>query len=355
MLNSAPQPDPYATLSDNLRWRVALVLGLLICVLMVTLALINRHLGLADTQRLAWISLAVATAAVCGLLLLPKRTGATLFFLAIAALLVLVPAYGFYHGRAMQYWAYVLPPLLIFLLRPGAALASMIAYGVYVSWITSLLLTPIEVIRFASGYGLTVCFMYTYALLQNHAARLLRFHSTHDALTNCLNRRTFNQAIAALDSQGSAGDRDLLLLDIDHFKEINDHHGHLVGDRVIAEVAQALSNNLRPGTPLYRYGGEEFAVIVPGEPDGSAADLPEQLRLAIERADCQGLKVTISVGVARWHIGLEKPEAALQRADDALYLAKRSGRNRVMRESPRERSNLRPNESEVGANPPAAA
>ena len=198
------------------------------------------------------------------------------------------------------------------------------------SWITALLLPPIEVVRFSSGYGLMVCFMYTYALLQEQAAKLLRYHSDHDALSNCLNRRTFNEALDRLASgQGGFRSCEFLLIDIDHFKAINDRHGHLVGDRVITQVAAELGRHLLADAPLFRYGGEEFAVMLVDAEEGAGGALAERLRSVIEQGDFQGVKVTISVGVSRWHAGTGKVESALQKADEALYAAKRAGRNRV--------------------------
>ncbi|HET9484919.1 MAG TPA: GGDEF domain-containing protein, partial [Xanthomonadales bacterium] len=196
------------------------------------------------------------------------------------------------------------------------------------------LLPAIEVVRFGAGYGLLVCFMYTYALLQERAGAMLRYHSDHDALSNCLNRRTFNEALDQVARRRGADARcTFLLIDIDHFKSINDQHGHLVGDRVITQVAATLGRELDPGTPLFRYGGEEFAVMLidAGEPDGVA--LAERLRGAVAGTDFQGISVTVSVGVAEWRAPLGTLDAALGRADVALYAAKRAGRNRVVGES----------------------
>jgi diguanylate cyclase (GGDEF)-like protein len=330
-LNATLRQDSFVTLRDTIRWRVALVLSVLIVVLMVVLGAINTSLGLGDTARLAWGVLAVASANLVALLVMSRRLGGTIFFASIAAILLIVPLYGFENDRNMQHWAYIFPPLLVFLLRPGPSLAAMVAYGIYVSWVTALLLPPIEVVRFASGYGLMVCFMYTYALLQDRAATMLRYHSDHDALSNCLNRRTFNEALDQLAS-GRARNRrcEILLLDIDHFKAINDRHGHLVGDRVITQVAATLGRQLDPESPLFRYGGEEFSVMLVDRHEGSGLALAERLRSAIEESDFQGVKATVSIGVAVWRRGAEKVEATLQKADDALYEAKRAGRNRVI-------------------------
>ena len=315
-----------------MRWRVALVLGCLIMALMVVLGITNTRLGLQDTALLAWIVLATAAFAVGGLLVLPRRLGGTLFFAAIAVLLAGVMAFGAYVGRPMQHWAYILPPVVIFLLRAGPALAAMIAFGALASACVYGLIPGIDTIRFASGYGLLVCFMYTYALLQERAAAMLSYHSDHDALSNCLNRRTFNEAIEQLAQARTGGQCTFLLIDIDHFKAINDHHGHMVGDRVITEVAAALGRGLDPSTPLFRYGGEEFAVLMAGKTLDEGLALAEALRAAIAASDFQGVKTTVSIGVAEWRRARDAIPAVLAQADRALYAAKRAGRNRVLGE-----------------------
>jgi diguanylate cyclase (GGDEF)-like protein len=331
--------DSFSILRDTMRWRVALVLGAVVMVLMLALGAINTHLGLSDTATLAWAILTVSGACVIALMTLPRRLGGTVFFATIATLLVIVPAFGLYHDRNMQHWAYIFPPVLVFLLRAGPALAAMIVYGVYVSWATALLLPGIEVVRFSSGYGLLVCFMYTYALLQERAATMLRYHSDHDALSNCLNRRTFNEALDQLTRSATKHQQcTFLLIDIDHFKSINDHHGHLVGDRIITQVAAELGRILDPGTPLFRYGGEEFSVMLVGADERAGIALAERLRSAIERSDFQGVSVTVSIGVAEWRVARGKVDTALGRADRALYDAKRAGRNRVIAESMAERA-----------------
>ena len=334
-----PRRDSYTQLRDTLRWRVALVLGVLVMALMVVLAAVNTSLGLADTAQLAW-GIFIATAVGMVLLLaLPHALGGTIFFCLIVAVLVAVPAFGLYHGRNMQHWAYILPPLLVFLVRATPALVGMVLFGIYVSLTILPLLSGIDVIRFAAGYGLLVCFMYTYALLQERAAAMLRYHSDHDALTNCLNRRTFNEALDRLEAARSGERRcTFLLIDIDHFKSINDQHGHLVGDRIITQVAAALGRELDPGTPLYRYGGEEFAVMLAHADEAAGTRLAERLRAAVARTDFQGVAVTVSIGVAGWQAGQGSVSVAVGHADQALYDAKRAGRDRVVSRIPAARA-----------------
>ena len=323
--------DSFSLLREDMRWRVALFLSLVIAVLMVVLGTLNTHLGLDDRAQLAWIVLAVVSACLACLLLLPRHLGGSIFFVAVALMLVGVMAFGIYHGRNMQHWAYIFPPVLVFLLRSRLALAGMLLFGVYASAMTLPLVPMIDVVRFASGYGLMVCFMYTYALLQEQAAVMLRYHSDHDALSNCLNRRTFNEALEQLSGPRSTAKAcTFVLIDIDHFKAINDQHGHLVGDRIITQVAAGLGRALDTGTPLFRYGGEEFSVMLDSDDASAGVALAERLRGAIASADFQGVSVTVSIGVAVWRRGDGSVPAALDRADRALYEAKRSGRNRVV-------------------------
>lgn len=330
--------DSFTQLRDTLRWRVALVLASVIVLTMVPLALTNIRLGFDAAARLAWIVLVVALLGVTVLLTQPRHRGGTIFFVSITLLLVAVMGYGWYVGQPMQHWGYILPPALIFLVRAGPALGGMIVFGLYTVATILPLVPGIEVVRFAGAYGLLVCFMYTYALLQERAADMLRYHSDHDALSNCLNRRTFNETLQQLELGAAPGRRAaLLLIDIDHFKSINDQCGHLVGDRVITQTAAVLGRDLDSGTPLFRYGGEEFAILLLDADRAAGRALGERLRQAIASADFQGVAVTVSIGVGEWCAGQGSLAAALDRADRALYAAKRAGRNRVLGDDEPER------------------
>lgn len=129
----------------------------------------------------------------------------------------------------------------------------------------------------------------------------------------------------------------LLLVDIDHFKRVNDHYGHLAGDHVLRHIVGVLRQRLRASDVLGRYGGEEFMVLLPGTDLHGAAQLAEQLRQAVQAAPCewQGQRIafTVSIGVAASADTPADPsrtsEALLQAADQALYRAKDDGRNRV--------------------------
>lgn len=323
--------DSFTDYRATMRWRVGIVLGVLVMLLMIALATLNTQLGLKDTAQLAWIVLVVSGTSVTGLLLAPRHIGGTVFFSAIALLLVFVPLFGMYHGRPMQHWAYIFPPLLVFLIRSKPALVGMVLYGIYVVLTLKSLIPMIDVVRFASGYGLLVCFIYTYALLEERASAMLRYYSDHDSLSNCFNRRAFNEALEQLTDSRANGKRcTFLLIDIDNFKAINDQHGHLIGDRIITQVAAELGRTLDSGIPLFRYGGEEFAIIFEDATEQSGIELAERLRKAIDDYHFLEAEVSISIGVAEWRTMHPNVNAAIGHADKALYAAKDAGRNRVM-------------------------
>lgn len=150
-----------------------------------------------------------------------------------------------------------------------------------------------------------------------------------DALTGVLNRRSFFQQATTL----ARADQPLaaLLLDVDHFKLVNDRHGHAFGDAVLVEIAARCRGALRAGDILARLGGEEFAVLLPRQDEARAAAVAERLRQAIANAPVDGpldsQPVTISVGGACAGSGEVPLDELLLRADRALYAAKRAGRN----------------------------
>ena len=156
--------------------------------------------------------------------------------------------------------------------------------------------------------------------------------ATTDGLTGLLNRRTFNSLLDRRwrEAQRYRRQLSLLLLDIDHFKRVNDTHGHPAGDAVLRGVARLLQKCARETDAVARYGGEELAVVLPETDADGARAIAERIRRTIEAAQHpteQGvLRVTVSIGIATT---ARSPEELVESADKALYRAKQSGRNRV--------------------------
>jgi len=167
------------------------------------------------------------------------------------------------------------------------------------------------------------------------AAVNLRRSAELDALTGSLNRRTIDQWLGRAFSEAARDQQpvSVLFLDLDHFKSINDRHGHACGDFCLRNVASALRGALQEGDLFGRYGGEEFIAILPGRAGAAARTIAEQLRAAVENLPLewngQALRLTVSVGVATRREHEQTPDEALARADKALYAAKRAGRNCV--------------------------
>lgn len=158
--------------------------------------------------------------------------------------------------------------------------------------------------------------------------------SITDDLTGLHNKRWL---LARLQEETSRAERyrdglALVLFDLDHFKRINDAHGHLFGDRVLQAFADLLRQSFRGVDRIARFGGEEFAVILPETSTAGAVDAIERFRKAVEERLLAGVAVTTSAGVASYRAGEvgAGPESLLRDADDALYQAKRAGRNRVV-------------------------
>lgn len=167
---------------------------------------------------------------------------------------------------------------------------------------------------------------------QRDLARL----ATLDGLTEVYNRREFNRWLAVESERSQRYNQffSLVMVDIDHFKQLNDTYGHHVGDLALCEVAQLLQREVRPGDIVCRYGGEEFGVILPKASPADGYAIAERIRIAILEspiilASQQKIIMTVSLGVATFPIDADTQECLIQRADQALYAAKHGGRNRV--------------------------
>lgn len=164
----------------------------------------------------------------------------------------------------------------------------------------------------------------------------LQHLSSHDALTGLLNRRAMEEALDA-QFKRSVRTREpfaVMMLDLDHFKRINDRHGHPVGDEALKHVAALLRTEMRGSDSLGRFGGEEFVLLLPNTPMDQAERVAEKLRELLHRSplanEATSITLSASIGVAQWHGESEDISRVLSRADAALFQAKVQGRNRVV-------------------------
>lgn len=172
----------------------------------------------------------------------------------------------------------------------------------------------------------------------------LRIMSSTDALTGVANRRSLEERLHEMweHSQRLHEPLSLVMCDIDHFKRVNDDYGHQVGDTVLQQFAKLLVDEAREIDRVGRYGGEEFVLLLPGTVLDAAVTFAERMRGCVEKREFtygagRSVRRTMSCGVAAWpHPLVRDPEALIKAADDALYVAKETGRNRVVRFDSRE-------------------
>ncbi|MGI8908767.1 MAG: diguanylate cyclase [Candidatus Sumerlaeaceae bacterium] len=199
------------------------------------------------------------------------------------------------------------------------------------SLIVALLIGPLAILLLEPSPSRRVTDRAVTFLAQTDDANL------RDALTGAFNRRALDTEGMRLFKQTLKSDRPIsvLMLDIDHFKPVNDLYGHAVGDAVLAKFSQVISTQVRGTDMVSRYGGEEFVVLLPGAPLAPAMRLAEQMRDAVQQNEIahgeRTLKITTSVGVTSTFPGDNSDFAqTIARADRNLYRAKHNGRNRVM-------------------------
>ncbi|MGI0491276.1 GGDEF domain-containing protein [Alkalinema pantanalense CENA528] len=235
---------------------------------------------------------------------------------------------------------------IVIFLRPQRAIQLAIVLwiaiaapiGIYFGFHLSELLTPRGIdlaITLLPSMAINFMLLLFYSQLQDAVFKLYleRLHfkevAEKDGLTGIFNRRAGEKFLQNLFEQpeSSIG---IILCDVDHFKQVNDRYGHLVGDQVLQAIAQSCQSHLRKQDILSRWGGEEFLVIVPGETETELMHLADRLRTVIANHPIPEVgHVTASFGVAV----LQRQETLVQlfdRADQALYQAKRLGRDRVM-------------------------
>jgi diguanylate cyclase (GGDEF)-like protein len=243
-------------------------------------------------------------------------------------------------------WATLTPPIAFFLLGKnwgtfftvGVLLfCSYIAFPLYLSQdsqthslgsvlnMLEVVIAHILLFRFYEGARSEA-----YSELRSNNQKIQLLAET-DRLTGLSNREKLDQSLTEMIS-GLASETTplaVLVIDIDHFKRINDEDGHLMGDKVLKNIAEKLQSKMRVGDLLARWGGEEFVVVLPDTTLNNAVELADRLREYIANQSIEGKSVTISIGVTEC-VSKDTAETFLGRADKALYRAKVGGRNQVL-------------------------
>ncbi|HRH90018.1 MAG TPA: GGDEF domain-containing protein, partial [Rubrivivax sp.] len=291
--------------------------------------------------ELDWRGAALAVAVAVASSLLPRDgrlAPAVLNFGVLAAVYLGIALDLRRHARDVLHWRWplllALPPLL-----GAATLASRSAMALLRPSTVLTDMTQHSVLNVGSALAYTVLVLLLHAtLLVLVVSRLLgrlQQLARRDALTGLLNRRAMH---VLLDQQAGQRRRaadtfSVLMIDIDHFKEVNDRHGHEAGDQALVHIARRMMQALREQDRLGRFGGEEFVVLLPASDLGRALAEAEALRRHVREQPLQlgalSLPLSISIGVAEWGGVAEDPSRLLARADAALYRAKSLGRDRV--------------------------
>ena len=248
-----------------------------------------------------------------------------------------------WRGRAAEQWRGAL--LLSVCLVVEALLMAGRAWQALAGTLDSaglLHVSPMQSVVFVMAFITIILASLGFILMaKDRADAANRLLAAQDALTGVAGRRTLLQVLArdVAQSARTHGDYALALLDIDHFKDVNDTRGHLAGDQVLRHVAQVLRTRLRQQDLLGRYGGEEFLVLLPGAGLAGALQVAEALRQAVQDSPCAhpggSIRVTVSLGVCA-----ARPQAPgcsdalIDAADRALYAAKGAGRNCVRHQAP---------------------
>lgn len=263
-----------------------------------------------------------------------RYAGHSLLGLANIAALMSIYVQGGYTA----YWVYPVIFANFYLLPLAAGTVVSIAF-VLLSLLAASQSLPAEFLaRLLVTVPLCLFFGVVFSLGMTRQRQQLRYLADHDALTGAGSRHALNRGLTDATARKKRYDERcaLVIFDIDKFKAINDSMGHLHADGVIADLAQLVADRVRVVDRFYRFGGEEFVLLLPHTDESLGWQLAEALRMEVEEHEfIHGTRITISAGVAELAEG-EHGETWLHRADDALMRAKKAGRNRVLAAEPPE-------------------
>jgi diguanylate cyclase (GGDEF)-like protein len=236
------------------------------------------------------------------------------------------------HGTYGMLWTYPTLFLFFFVLPRRQAMVLATVLLVVSTTIAALSLGLPLAVRMLISLGFMLVMIHIVLNMLGELQQALVEQTITDPLTGAYNRRHLDARLGEYVAPDHAvrGHNALLLIDIDHFKQINDRHGHDAGDRVLCRLVEVVKARKRSGDVLFRTGGEEFVLLLPQATPDAALRVAEDLRGRLSQADLlSGQTITVSIGVSALSPG-QTADAWVKSADTALYEAKRQGRNRVV-------------------------
>lgn len=239
---------------------------------------------------------------------------------------------GMLVGDPGLFWLYPCLVTTFFLTLPRVALGVNVSAVVLMVLFGDAFRSQEHMWSFIATTAVVTACAYAFAHRNGDQRRRLEHLATIDPLTGVKNRRSMDQelAMAAANTDRMGLPQTLAMLDIDHFKQINDEYGHVAGDYILTELVELIESHTRRYDQLFRFGGEEFVVLLPGVAGDDVKTVMTNLQqLLRRRVKSPGGQVTISYGVATLQTG-ESVESWLTRADSALYQAKEGGRDRIV-------------------------
>ena len=262
------------------------------------------------------------------------RTGRVVVASFVMCFLFLTVTVAIIHlkGPALVYWLYptTLACFCILNHRTASVLNLLALFFAFPAIYPNVNLHEVMVIY--SSLCMLSIFGYIFTIVNSNQQLQLSQLAERDALTGALNRRSLDEnMLVAINTHGRnpARKKALIILDLDHFKDINDTYGHSTGDQILIRIAELIRANIRLSDNLFRYGGEEFVILVDNANLDDAETLAENIRLRIQKSNIFAKRsITVSLGVAELNRDMCSGQW-LKLADDALYEAKRSGRNKV--------------------------
>lgn len=216
---------------------------------------------------------------------------------------------------------------------------TFVFYGLFIITLDSVFVYSSEVVNISSkilfvfGYGLLAIGVTKWIRYNENRQYELSYQANTDELTGILNRRSFTKYIENeyKNAQLRLEPFSLIIIDIDHFKAINDNNGHVVGDKILKNLSQLMQTSFRTTDKVCRWGGEEFAILLPGTSMSNAVSAAEKIREKVEAAihhvNDYSIKYTISLGVSESLTTDSSIDQIIKRSDTALYQAKNYGRN----------------------------